>query len=176
MQCVELDIQGVYLIDPQLIKDERGFFARTFCRESFERHGMNPDLVQCNISFNYKKGTLRGMHFQCKPHEEAKVVRCTKGAIYDVVVDLRPGSKTYCRWAAVELSAENRRMLYIPEGIAHGFQTLADNTEVFYQMSYHFVGDAARGVRWDDAAFQIEWPEPPAVISQKDLNYPDFAR
>ena len=147
MIFTETRLAGAYLIEPERIEDERGFFARTWCRDEFERHGLNPRLVQCNVSYNARRGTLRGMHYQAKPHEEAKLVRCTRGAIYDVIVDLRPDSPTYRQWVAAELTAENRRMLYIPEGFAHGFQTLADETEVFYQMSELFHPESARGVR-----------------------------
>ena len=165
-------LAGAYLIDPERIEDERGFFARTWCRDEFERQGLNPRLVQCNVSYNHRRGTLRGMHYQAKPHEEAKLVRCTRGAIYDVIVDLRPDSPTYRQWVAVELTAENRRMLYIPEGFAHGFQTLADETEVFYQMSESYHPQSARGVRYDDPALGIAWPLEVAIISEKDRGYP----
>src|SRR5688500_11400400 len=135
MIFTETDLKGAYIIEPEKLEDERGFFARTWCAREFEEHGLNPRLAQCNISYNHKKGTLRGMHFQAKPYEEAKLVRCTIGAIYDVIIDLRPQSPTYTQWTAVELTADNHRMLYVPEGFAHGFQTLMDQTEVFYQMS-----------------------------------------
>lgn len=131
MKFTETQLKGAYIIEPELIRDERGFFARSWCQKEFIEQGLNPNLVQCNISFNLKKGTLRGMHYQAKPHEEAKLVRCTMGAIYDVIIDLRPESPTFKQWVAVKLTAENRKMLYIPEGMAHGFQTLVDNTEVF---------------------------------------------
>lgn len=166
---------GACIIDIEPVPDERGFFARSWCREEFARHGLNPDLAQCSISFNKKRGTLRGMHYQAKPHEETKVVRCTRGAIYDVIVDLRPESPTFRKWIAVELSADNRRMLYIPAGFAHGFQSLTDDTEVFYQISAPYYPESARGVRWDDPAFGIEWPVMERVISDKDRQYPDFA-
>jgi len=171
MIFVETKLKGAFIIELERAADERGFFARTFCRKEFEDHGMNPNLVQCNISFNKKKGTLRGMHYQVKPHEETKIVRCTIGAIYDVLIDLRPDSPTYCEWAAVELTAENRRMLYIPEGLAHGFQTLEDNTEVFYQMSEFYYPASACGLRWDDPAFGIEWPLSIPIMSDKDRSY-----
>ena len=166
---------GAYVIDIEPVADERGFFVRSWCREEFARHGLNPDLAQCSISFNKKRGTLRGMHYQAKPHEETKVVRCTRGAIYDVIVDLRPESSTFRKWIAVELSADNRRMLYIPAGLAHGFQSLTDDTEVFYQISAPYHPESACGVRWDDPAFGIEWPVMERVISDKDRQYPDFA-
>ncbi len=168
-------LAGACIIDIEPVPDERGFFARSWCREEFARHGLNPDLAQCSISFNKKRGTLRGMHYQAKPHEETKVVRCTRGSIYDVIVDLRPESSTFRKWIAVELSADNRRMLYIPAGLAHGFQSLTDDTEVFYQISTPYHPESARGVRWDDSAFGIEWPVTERVISDKDRQYPDFA-
>ena len=168
-------LAGACIIDIEPVPDERGFFARSWCREEFARHGLNPDLAQCSISFNKKRGTLRGMHYQAEPHEETKVVRCTRGAIYDVIVDLRPESSTFRKWIAVELSADNRRMLYIPAGLAHGFQSLTDDTEVFYQISAPYHPESARGARWDDPAFGIEWPVAERVISDKDRQYPDFA-
>jgi len=173
MIFVETKLKGAYLIELEPIADERGFFARSWCQQEFEVHGLNQNMVQCNISFNKKKGTMRGMHYQVAPHEEAKLVRCTKGAIYDVIIDLRPNSSTFKQWIAVELTAENYKMLYIPEGFAHGFQSLADNTEVFYQMSAFFHPESARGIRWDDPAFKIEWPENEQIISEKDLQYPN---
>ena len=166
---------GAYVIDIEPVADERGFFVRSWCREEFARRGLNPDLAQCSISFNKKRGTLRGMHYQAKPHEETKVVRCTRGAIYDVILDLRPESSTFRKWIAVELSADNRRMLYIPAGLAHGFQSLTDDTEVFYQISTPYHPESARGARWNDPAFGIEWPVAERVISDKDRQYPDFA-
>jgi dTDP-4-dehydrorhamnose 3,5-epimerase len=170
----ETDLRGAFIVEPERIEDERGFFARSWCETEFREHGLNPHLVQCNISFNRRKGTLRGMHYQVAPHEEAKLVRCTMGAVYDVILDLRPDSPTFRRWTAVELNAVNRRMLYVPEGFAHGFQTLTDDTELFYQMSVAHVGGAARGVRWDDPAFGIRWPPPPRIISARDLQFGDF--
>jgi len=167
-------LSGVYIIKPKLLADERGFFARTFCQKEFESYGLNPNLVQCNISFNKKKGTLRGMHYQTKQHEEAKVVRCTMGAIYDVIIDIRSDSPTFKQWLVVELTVQNRKMLYIPEGFAHGFQTLADNTEVFYQMSEFYTPDYACGIRWDDPAFGIQWPPDNRIISQKDQQYKNY--
>jgi dTDP-4-dehydrorhamnose 3,5-epimerase len=170
----ETKLKGAFIIEPERIEDERGFFARTFCRNEFEAHGLNPHLVQCSVSFNKKKGTLRGMHYQTAPHEETKLVRCTRGAIYDVMLDLRPTSPTFKQWVSVELTGENRRMLYIPEGVAHGFETLLDETEVLYQMSEFFHPDCARGVRWDDQKFGIEWPSAERIISERDRAYPDF--
>ncbi|NOU66743.1 dTDP-4-dehydrorhamnose 3,5-epimerase [Paenibacillus sp. LMG 31461] len=172
MLFTETKLKNAYIIELDKIEDERGFFARSWCRDEFEQRRMNPNLVQCNISYNKKKGTLRGMHYQCAPHEEAKLVRCTRGAIYDVIVDLRPESETYKKWISVELTADNRTMLYIPEGFAHGFQTLQDETEVFYQMSESYEPKCARGVRWDDPAFGIAWPEGNnIIISDKDAMF-----
>lgn len=171
MKFAETRLKGAYAIVPDLIEDERGFFARTFCQKEFEAHGLRPTLVQCSVSFNKKKGTLRGMHYQVPPHEEAKLVRCTRGAIYDVVLDLRPSSPTFKQWVAEELTAANRRMVYIPEGFAHGFQTLADHTEVSYQMSEFYHPECARGVRWDDPAFKIDWPVADAIVSKRDQSY-----
>jgi dTDP-4-dehydrorhamnose 3,5-epimerase len=167
-------LKSAYMIELQRLEDERGFFARAWCQQEFEAHGLNPRLVQCNISFNHKKGTLRGMHYQAAPFEEAKLVRCTSGALYDVIIDLRPESPTYKQHFGVSLTPEARNMLYIPEGFAHGFLTLADNTEIFYQMSEFYAPDHARGVRWNDPAFSIEWPGAVQVISERDANYPDF--
>ncbi len=169
-------LPGVFEIhlDPHL--DDRGFFARAWCAKEFAAYGLNPGLAQCNISFNTRKGTLRGMHFQAAPHAEAKLVRCTRGAICDVVLDLRPQSPTYKDWIAVTLTSTNRRMIYVPEDCAHGFLTLEDETEVFYQMSEIYVAESARGVRWNDPAFQISWPGKVEVISGRDQNYPDYPR
>jgi dTDP-4-dehydrorhamnose 3,5-epimerase len=165
-------LAGAYLIEPERIEDERGFFARTWCHDEFERNGLNPRVVQCNVSYNARRGTLRGMHYQVKPHEEAKLLRCTRGAIYDVIVDMRPDSATYRRWVAAELTADNRQMLYIPEGFAHGFQTLADETELFYQMTELFHPQSSQGVRYDDPVLGITWPLEVTVISEKDRGYP----
>ena len=168
-------LQGAYIVDIELIEDERGFFARSWCREEFGAHGLHCHFVQSNISFNRRKGTLRGMHYQVKPNEEAKLVRCTRGAIYDVIIDLRSQSRTFTQWAAVELTAANYRMLYVPEGFAHGFQTLDDDTEVFYLMSEFYHPECGRGVRWDDPAFGITWPQSDRrIISDTDNAYPDF--
>ncbi|NMF60995.1 dTDP-4-dehydrorhamnose 3,5-epimerase [Pseudanabaena yagii] len=171
MKFLETKLKGAYIIRLEPIIDHRGFFARSWCEQEFRDHGLNSNLVQCNISFNIKKGTLRGMHYQVKPHEEAKLVRCTQGAIYDVIIDLRADSPTFKKWFAVELSATNRQMLYIPEGFAHGFQTLEDNTEVFYQMSEFYHPTGARGIRWDDPVFQVEWQLENKIISERDLSY-----
>jgi len=174
MIFTETAVPGAHLIELQQLADERGFFARAWCQHEFEAHGLNPRLAQCNVSYNTLRGTLRGMHLQAAPYAEAKLIRCTRGALYDVLIDLRPGSSTYLKWVGVTLTADNYRMLYVPEGCAHGFLTLTDNTEVFYQMTEFYAPDAARGVRWNDAAFGIDWPEPVQVISDRDRNYPDF--
>jgi len=174
MIFLETELSGAFLITLERLTDERGFFARAWCQGEFVTHGLNPQLVQCNVSFNKKKGTLRGMHYQVKPYEEAKLVRCTAGAIYDVIIDLRRDSPTFLQHFAVELTAQNHSMLYIPEGFAHGFLTLEDNTEVFYQMSTFYVANAARGARWNDPAFGIQWPITVRIISERDQNYPDF--
>ncbi|MGB8887744.1 MAG: dTDP-4-dehydrorhamnose 3,5-epimerase [Candidatus Korobacteraceae bacterium] len=167
-------IRGAFEIHVEAKPDERGFFARTWCQEEFEKSGLNPRLVQCSVSFNIRKGTLRGMHYQTPPYAEAKLVRCTQGAIYDVVIDLRADSATFRKWMAVELTAEKRNMIYVPEGCAHGFLTMADKSEAFYQMSEIYNPESARGVRWDDPAFQIAWPAEVEVISERDRTYPDF--
>ncbi len=174
MIFVDTKLRGAYLIELEKLEEERGFFARTFCRTEFEAHGLNPDVAQCSISFNSRKGILRGMHYQVAPHQEAKLVRCTAGAIYDVIIDLRPDSATYCQWLGVELSAHNHRSLYIPEDFAHGFQVLADKTIVFYQMSDFYHPESARGARWDDPAFGIEWPLRDPILSKRDRTYPLF--
>lgn len=170
----ETKLKGAYIIELEPLEDERGFFARSFCRKEFEEQGLNFSIVQCNLSYNKRKGTLRGMHYQIAPHEEAKLVSCIRGAIYDVIIDLRPNSSTYRQWFAVELTAENYKMLYIPAGFAHGFQTLEGNTVVFYQMSEFYHPECARGVRWNDPAFGIVWPDDIRVISDRDRQYPDF--
>jgi dTDP-4-dehydrorhamnose 3,5-epimerase len=175
MKFTPTQLKGAYVVEPVLLSDDRGFFARTWCRREFRDRGLNPDMVQCNVSFNKIKGTLRGMHHQVAPHEEAKLVRCTTGAIYDVILDLRPDSRTYKAWAAFKLSADNRKMIYIPEGFSHGFMTLEDNTEIFYQMAAYYTPECNTGVRWNDPAFNISWPAKPVVISEKDSNYPDYS-
>lgn len=169
-----LSIAGAYLVRPEPIADERGFFARTYCRETFAEKGLNPQLAQSSISVNTRKHTLRGMHLQAPPHQEAKLVRCTRGRSHHVVLDLRTASDNYLTSVSVELSADDRTSLYVPEGVAHGFMTLADNTEIFYQMSTKFVPEAAIGFRWNDPAFGIDWPHDPAVISRRDSEYPDY--
>lgn len=170
----ETKLPGVFEIQIEEHKDERGFFARSWCQTEFKKHGLNSVPVQCNISYNERKGTLRGMHYQAEPFGEAKLIRCTAGAVYDVAIDLRPESSSYKQWIGVTLSADNRNMLYISEGCAHGFLTLEDKTEIFYQMSEFYHPESARGVRWNDAAFQVEWPAAIEVISERDRMYPDF--
>jgi dTDP-4-dehydrorhamnose 3,5-epimerase len=175
MKFHETPLPDVWLIEPQLLGDERGWFARTFDRDEFRARGLNPEVVQCNVSHNDKRHTLRGMHFQAEPHGESKLVRCMRGAIFDVALDLRHDSPTYLSWYGVELSAENGHALYIPAGLAHGFQTLCDNSDVLYQMGQPYVPEAARGVRFDDPAFAIEWPEPrDLIVSERDAGYADF--
>jgi dTDP-4-dehydrorhamnose 3,5-epimerase len=174
MIFLETKLPGVFEIHIEAIADERGFFARTWCQQEFEAQGLNGRLVQCSLSFNNRKGTLRGMHYQAAPHAEIKLVRCNKGAIYDVVLDLRRQSPTFEDWIAVVLTAEKRNMIYVPEGCAHGFLTLEDESEVSYQMSEFWNAESARGVRWDDPAFQIRWPAKVEVISERDRTYPDF--
>lgn len=166
------EVEGAYVLDIEPRTDERGFFARTFCEEEMRAHGLEPHVAQCNVSFNEKRGTLRGLHYQAAPHEETKIVRCTRGAIWDAIVDLRPSSPTYRKWIAVELSEGNRRMLYVPRGFAHGFITLTDRAEVFYLMGSPFVPGTARGVAWNDPALGIRWPMEPVVMSEGDRNHP----
>ncbi len=174
MKFTETPLGGAYLVEPEPHRDERGFFARTWCRSEFESQGLNPNLAQCSVSFNSRRGTLRGLHYQAAPHEEAKLVRCVRGSIYDLIVDVRPGSPTFKRWFAAELSAANMRMLYVPEGFAHGFQTLEDDTEVFYQISEFYRPEASRGIRWDDPAFDFRWPAAERTMSERDRLFPDF--
>jgi dTDP-4-dehydrorhamnose 3,5-epimerase len=172
----ETALSGAYLVRIDARHDDRGFFARTFCSSEFAAHRLPENFVQCNVSFNRNKGVLRGMHFQREPRPEGKLVRCTMGSGYDVIVDLRKGSPTYCRWLAVELSAENRLAIYVPPGFAHGYQTLVDGTEVFYQMTEAYVPELSDGVRWNDPAFDIAWPIPDPVLSDRDRSYPDYHR
>ncbi len=168
-------LEGAYIIDLEPTNDVRGFFARSWCAKEFEAHGLVANLSQCSISQNNKAGTLRGMHYQANPHAEAKLVRCTAGAIYDVIIDLRPTSQTFKAWISLVLTAENRRMIYIPKGFAHGFQSLKENSEVFYQVSEFYYPELSLSVRWDDPAFGIKWPEADCrIISDRDLSYPDF--
>jgi dTDP-4-dehydrorhamnose 3,5-epimerase len=172
MLFTETKLNGAFIIDLELKSDDRGFFARTFCAKEFEAHGLKPAVSQCNLSFNHKAGTLRGMHYQVTPACETKLVRCTRGAVYDVIIDLRPDSPTYRQHIGVELSADNRRALYVPEMFAHGYQTLTDDAEVVYQVTEFYTPGYERGARYNDPAFGIEWPMPVAVISDKDANWP----
>lgn len=175
MRFVETKLAGLFVVEMELREDERGFFARSWCRDEFAVHGLKTEIIQCNVSFNRKTGTLRGMHYQAAPHGEAKLVRCTAGAIYDVAVDIRPLSPTFQRWEAVELTAANWQMLYIPEGFAHGFLTLEDDTEVSYQMFERYHPESARGLRWNDPAFGINWPAmPERILSERDASYALF--
>jgi dTDP-4-dehydrorhamnose 3,5-epimerase len=174
MKFIPTPLPGAFVIEPQLFTDERGFFTSTFSRKAFAEHGCNPELFECNVSFNRKAGTLRGMHFQDPPHAQSKLVRCTRGAIWDAIIDLRPESSTFKRWFGAELTADNRKQFYIPEGFAHGFITLGDETEVFYQMGNVYNAAASAGVRWNDPAFGIQWPREVSVIIERDATYPDF--
>ncbi len=171
MKFLPTPLAGAFVVELEPLEDERGFFARSFCQEEFRKQGLKPAIAQCNVSWNRKRGTLRGLHYQAAPHEEAKVVRCTRGAIWDVIVDLREGSPTRLRWHAQELSADNRLAFYVPEGFAHGFQTLADDSEVHYQMSETYHPDLARGVRWDDPLLKVKWPLPAPILSERDQSY-----
>jgi len=175
MRFIPLDLADAFVIELEPVNDDRGWFARSWSREEFAARGLDVQLDQCSISFNQGKGTLRGMHFQAPPHAETKLVRCTAGAIYDVIIDLREDSPTRGRWSSVELSASNRKSLYVPKDFAHGFQTLTDRAEVFYQISRPYVPSAARGVRWNDPRFGIEWPIRDPILSPRDAAYPDFA-
>jgi dTDP-4-dehydrorhamnose 3,5-epimerase len=174
VRFTETPLGGAFVVELDLLRDERGYFARTFDAAEFADAGLDPIVIQCNTSFSARRGTLRGMHYQADPDGEAKLVRCTRGAIFDVAVDLRPDSATFCRWFGTELSADNGRMLYIPVGMAHGFQTLTDDSDVHYQMAHHYVPGQARGVRFDDPAFGIEWPLPDPIVSERDRQFPDF--
>jgi dTDP-4-dehydrorhamnose 3,5-epimerase len=173
MKFTPTKIAGVWIVELERHADERGWFARTWCAEEFRQHGLNPNLSQCSASFNRRRGTLRGMHWQAAPHEEAKLVRCVRGAMFDVALDVRPGSATFKQWVGVELTPENGRALYVPEGCAHGFQTLVDDTEVFYQIAGDYHPASGRGVRWNDPAFSIAWPNVAEVVcSERDVSYP----
>ena len=174
MIFTETKLKGAFILEPDRLEDDRGFFARSWCQREFAAHSLNPRLVQCSISFSKKKGTLRGMHYQLSPYAETKLVRCTNGSIYDAIIDLRPQSPTFKQCFGLVLTARNHKMLYVPEGFAHGFLTLEDNTEVFYQMSEFYSPEHARGVRWNDPAFGIAWPLNPSIISERDRNYSDF--
>jgi dTDP-4-dehydrorhamnose 3,5-epimerase len=174
MRFLETKLGGVFEVDLELHSDERGFFARSWCEREFASHGLDNKLVQCNVSLNLRKGTLRGVHYQAAPFAETKLVRCTAGAVYDLVLDLRKESPSFKQWFGVVLSAENRKAIYIPEGCGHGFLTLTDDAEILYQMSEFYHPEAARGVRWNDPSFQIQWPGNVEVISERDRTYPDF--
>lgn len=174
MKFTELILRGAHVLELEPYRDSRGFFARTWCRREFAEQGLESRLVQCNLSYNRERGVLRGMHFQAPPREEVKLVRCVRGAIHDVIVDVRPESSTFGEHAAVELTAENRRALYVPRGFAHGFQALENDTEVWYQMSEFHSPEHARGYRFDDPAFAIEWPVDPPIVKERDRNWPDF--
>jgi dTDP-4-dehydrorhamnose 3,5-epimerase len=167
----ETTLKGSFVIDIEPIEDERGFFSRTFCLDELKKHGLDFSCKQCNISYNKKRGALRGMHYQCAPHEETKIVSCTRGSIYDVIVDIRQESSTFKKWFAKELSAQNHSMLFIPKGFAHGFQTLTDNTEVQYMMSEYYHKECAKGIRWDDPKVGIQWPMAPVALAERDNNF-----
>ncbi|HLI10680.1 MAG TPA: dTDP-4-dehydrorhamnose 3,5-epimerase [Alphaproteobacteria bacterium] len=175
MKFIATPLDGAFVIEPELREDERGFFARSWCRDEFAAHGIETALAQCNISFNRRRGTLRGLHFQLEPHGEAKLVRCTQGGAFDVIVDLRPGSNSFGRWFSAHLTAGNRRMVYAPAGFAHGFQALADETELFYQMSAPYHAASARGIRWNDPELGIPWPLRETIISPRDRTLPTLA-
>jgi len=171
----ETALPGTFIIEMEPIRDNRGFFARAWCQREFEAHGLVTHFVQANVTFSPQRGTLRGLHFQIAPHQEIKLVRCTWGAIYDVIVDLRPESPTRGQWLGTEMTAESRKMLYIPAGFAHGYQTLANDTEVYYQVAQFYAPEYEQGIRWNDPAFNIEWPiKNPVVLSEKDMSWPDF--
>jgi dTDP-4-dehydrorhamnose 3,5-epimerase len=176
MKFTETKLVGAYFIDLERLEDERGYFARAWCREEFLKHGLDADVVQCNVSYNPKKGTLRGMHYQDPPHAETKLVRCTRGSVYDVIVDLRPGSPTFLDWIGAELSADNGRIMYVPKGFAHGFQTLEEHSMVFYQVSEFYAREDCRGIRWNDPQVKIKWPHEVAVISPQDKGWADLDR
>ncbi len=174
MKFQETKLAGAYIVNLNLLQDDRGFFSRMFCREEFQQHGLVPDVMQGNMSWNKTRGTLRGMHYQHDPYQETKFIRCTRGAIYDVIIDLRKDSTTYQEWIGVELTADNRTALFVPKDFAHGFITLEDNTEVFYLVSQSYQPGSEGGIRWDDPRFNIEWPLKPTCISPKDAAWPDY--
>ena len=175
MKFIPLELPGVFLIESVLVLDDRGAFGRTWCQREFEEHGLSTQLSQCNVSITLRRGTIRGMHFQRPPYAEIKLVRCTRGAIFDVIIDLRPESQTFCQWIGRELTAENHRMLYVPEGFAHGFQALTDDVEVFYQTSQEHHSASAAGVKWNDPAINVLWPLPVSVILPRDASWPDIS-
>lgn len=174
MRFIEIELKGAFLVDLEFHQDHRGGFARSFCAREFSRYGLNPTVAQCNVSFNYRKGTLRGMHYQLPPAAESKLICCTRGSIYDVIIDLRPDSATYMRHFWVELSADNHRALYVPEMFAHGYQTLTNNTEIHYQVGEFHSPGCEKGIRYDDSAFNIDWPLPVTALSEKDGAWPPF--
>ncbi|MGI0073219.1 MAG: dTDP-4-dehydrorhamnose 3,5-epimerase [Nitrosotalea sp.] len=176
MIFTETKLKSSFIIEIEKVEDERGFFARSWDKKIFEERGLNSNLVQCDISFNKKKGTIRGLHYQISPYEEAKLVRCTKGKVFEVMIDLRPKSETFMSWFGIELNACNYKMLYVPEGFALGLQTLEDNTELFYQMSQIYMPEYSRGILWNDEIFRITWPLKSTVISKKDLSYTPFKK
>lgn len=174
MFFVETKLKGSFVIELEKLEDERGFFARTWDKKKFEEHGLNSELAQCSTSYTKKKGTIRGMHYQAFPHQEVKLVSCTKGKVFDLTIDVRPKSPTFMKWFGIELSEDNYKAIYVPEGVAHGIETLEDDTVLFYQTSQFHSPESERGVRWDDPAFNITWPIPPIIISKKDRTHPDF--
>lgn len=174
MIFTETELKGAFILDVKKLEDERGFFGRSYCQKEFDDHGMTSRVVQANVSYNKSKGTLRGMHYQMSPYEETKLVRCVRGAIYDVIIDLRKDSPTYTKWIGVELKEDSYRMLFVPEGFAHGFITLEDNTEVIYQVSQFYTPGAENGLRWNDPSFNIKWPIEPVIISEKDKQHSDY--
>src|SRR5687768_1775176 len=174
MEFIETRLKGAFVVRIKRIEDQRGFFGRAWCRDEFEKNGLNPNALQLNVGFSHKKGTLRGLHYQVAPHEEAKFIRCTRGAVHDVIVDLRDGSPTRGQWFGAELTADEHTMIYVPEGFAHGYLTLTDNAELYYLTTATYAAAAARGVRYDDPAFGIEWPVPVTVVSDADKKWPDF--
>jgi dTDP-4-dehydrorhamnose 3,5-epimerase len=176
MRFDELKLAGAFVVSPERHDDARGWFVRTYCRDEFTAHGLIGDFIQCSASFNARRGTLRGMHWQRAPHAETKLVRCTRGAVFDVLLDLRPGSATFRRWQAAELSADNGVAVYVPAGVAHGFQSLADASEVFYQIAERYMPEASAGVRWNDPAFGIDWPIRAPILSDRDAGYGDFSQ
>jgi dTDP-4-dehydrorhamnose 3,5-epimerase len=174
MKFRETNLEGAYIIEIEKLSDDRGFFARSWCRKEFEAQGLSPDLVQANVSYSYKKGTIRGMHYQIAPYQESKLIRCTRGAIYDVIIDLRPDSPTYKQWTGVELTVDNYTMFFVPKDFAHGFQTLTDETEIAYQVSQFYTPGSEKGIRYNDPNFNIQWPLEVTIISDKDRAWPDF--
>lgn len=176
MKFIPTALNDIFIIELEMINDDRGFFARSWCKEEFGQHSLNNNIVQCNTSFNLQRATIRGLHYQAPPHEETKIVRCIRGSIYDVVIDLRAHSTTYMNWIGVNLTSENRRMIYIPTGFAHGYQTLTPEAEIYYQVDQYYAPKAERGIKWNDSAFRIDWPlRRDCVISEKDQSWPDFS-